>query len=101
MKTRKRLQASAVSFGVRKIAPEENCPPVRVSVWFRVSVRIRVGGRAIFLGGNFPRTFSFVGLNLVKKAVLHIFLIMVDYVKNALRNRQQIPSNAEHFQGKS
>ena len=45
--------------------------------------------------------FSFIALNLVEKAVLHIFLIMVDYVKNALRNRQQIPSNAEHFQQKS
>ena len=30
--------------GVRKIAPEENCPPVRVRVWFRISVRIRAGG---------------------------------------------------------
>ena len=31
--------------------------------------------------------FIFIALNLVEKAVLHIFLIMVDYVKNALRNR--------------
>ena len=46
-------------------------------------------------------TFSFIALNVVEKAVLHIFLIKVDYVKNALRNRQQIPSKAEHFQGKS
>ena len=29
--------------GVRKIAPEENCPLVRVRVWFRISVRIRAG----------------------------------------------------------
>ena len=36
---------------VRKIAPEENCPSVRVRVWFRISVRIRSGG-AIFLGGE-------------------------------------------------
>ena len=30
---------------VRTIAPEENCPlpPVRVRVWFRVSIKIRVG----------------------------------------------------------
>ena len=35
--------------GVRKISPEENCLPVRVRVWFRISVRIRAGG-------NFPRT---------------------------------------------
>ena len=34
--------------GIWIIAPEENCPPVRVRIWFRVSVRIRVGG-------NFPR----------------------------------------------
>ena len=25
--------------------PEGNCPPVRVRVWFRISVRIRVGGQ--------------------------------------------------------
>ena len=36
------------------ISPEENCPPVRVMVWFRVKVRIRLG--AVFLGGNCPRT---------------------------------------------
>ena len=29
----------------------ENCPSVRVRFWFRVSVKIRVGG-AIFLGDN-------------------------------------------------
>ena len=40
--------------GARKSAPEENCPPVRVRVWFRISVRIRAG--AIFLEDNFPRT---------------------------------------------
>ena len=28
--------------GVRVIAPEENCPPVNVRVWFRVRVRISV-----------------------------------------------------------
>ena len=31
--------------GVRTIALEENCPLVRVRVWFRVSVRIRVWGQ--------------------------------------------------------
>ena len=41
--------------------------------------------------------FSFIALNLKEKGVLNIFLIMVDYVKSALRNRQQIPSNAERF----
>ena len=40
--------------GVRKIAPEENCPLVRVRVWFRISVRIRAGGN--FSWGQFPRT---------------------------------------------
>ena len=34
--------------GVRKIAPEENCPPVRVKIWFRISLRIRAAR-------NFPR----------------------------------------------
>ena len=29
--------------GVRKIVPEENCTPVRVRVWFRISGRIRAG----------------------------------------------------------
>ena len=30
--------------GIRTIAPDENCPlPVRVRVWFKVSVKIRVG----------------------------------------------------------
>ena len=29
--------------------PQENCSPVRVSVWFRINIRIRAGG-----GGNFP-----------------------------------------------
>ena len=39
--------------GAGKIAPEENCSPVRVRVWFRISVRTRAGGQfssgAIFL----------------------------------------------------
>ena len=34
-----------LKYGVRTIAPEENCPPVRVRVWFRVNVRIKVGGK--------------------------------------------------------
>ena len=33
---------------VRTITPQENCPPVRAKVWFRVRIRIRVVG-------NFPR----------------------------------------------
>ena len=37
-----------VNFGEQqeKFAREENCPPVRVRVWFRISVRIRAGGGA-------------------------------------------------------
>ena len=39
--------------GVLKITPEENCPPVRVTAWIRISVRIRAGWQfssgAIFL----------------------------------------------------
>ena len=35
--------------------------------------------------------FSFIVLNFVEKA-LHIFLIMMDYVKSALSNRQQLPT---------
>ena len=43
--------------GVRKVAPEKNCPPpVRVRIWFRISVRIRAGG-------NFPRTGFIISFN--------------------------------------
>ena len=31
-----------LSDSVRTFAPEENCPPVRARVWFRVNVRFRV-----------------------------------------------------------
>ena len=34
---------SIYTFGIRKIAPEENCPPVRVRVWIRVRISFRVG----------------------------------------------------------
>ena len=37
-----------LNYGVRTIAREKNCPPVRVRVWVRVRVRVEVGG-------NFPR----------------------------------------------
>ena len=40
--------------------------------------------------------FGFIVLNLVGKALSHFLLIMVDYVKSALRNKQQITSNTEH-----
>ena len=41
--------------------------------------------------------FSLIVLNLTEKAVLHILLIMVDYVQNSLPNKQQITSKAENF----
>ena len=44
---------------IRTTAPAENYPsppPVSIRIWFRVSVKIRVGG--IFLGGNCLRTLS-------------------------------------------
>ena len=44
---------SYVAKGIRTIAPEANCPPVRVR--FRVSFRV---GGAIFLGGNCSRTIA-------------------------------------------
>ena len=44
-------------------------------------------------------TFSFIVLNLVEKAVLHSLLIMLDYIKTALRKKQLINSNAGHLKG--
>ena len=41
--------------------------------------------------------FSFIVLNLVEEAVLHVLLIMVGYAKSALPNKQQITSSSEHF----
>ena len=51
-------QQILIFLGCRTIAPEENCPPVRVRVWFRVSVRIKVEWKTISLRGNCPRTVS-------------------------------------------
>ena len=45
--------------------------------------------------------FSFIVLNLADKAVLHFLLIMLDYIKSALRKKHLITSNAEHLKGKS
>ena len=42
-------------------------------------------------------TFSSIVLNLFEEAVLHILLIIVDYIKSALRNREQITSGSKHF----
>ena len=41
--------------------------------------------------------FSFIALNLTEKAVLHLRLIILDYIKSALRKKQLITSNAEHL----
>ena len=43
--------------GVWRIAPEENCPSVRVRVWFRISVRIRAG-RQFSSGSIFLEPFE-------------------------------------------
>ena len=48
--------------------PREKVSPVRVRVWFEVSVKIRVGW-AISIGGNCPRTLItsyFRPVNIVK-----------------------------------
>ena len=39
------LYMSPYIYGIQTIAPEENCPSVRVRVWFSVTVRIMVGGQ--------------------------------------------------------
>ena len=41
--------------------------------------------------------FNLIALNLVEKSVLHILLIMVDYVKSAIQNKQQITSAQSNF----
>ena len=41
--------------------------------------------------------FSFIALNLAEKSVLHILLIMMDYEKSAVRNKQQITSTQSAF----
>ena len=39
--------------------------------------------------------FSFIVLNLAKKAVLHFFLIMLNYIMTALRKKQlQLPTQS-------
>ena len=40
-------EAAVLNDGIRTIAPEENCPPVRVRVWIRVSFGI---GRQFYSG---------------------------------------------------
>ena len=45
--------------------------------------------------------FSLIALSLVEKSVLHNLLIIVDHVKSAIQNKQQINFKAEHFDGKS
>lgn len=58
--------------GVRTIAPKENCSLIRIRVWVRVRVKIRVGGGAIFVVSNCPRTVRDIlfGLYSIYKQVL-------------------------------
>ena len=55
-----------LSNGVQKIVPEQNCPPVRVRVWFTTSLRIRAGGGG---GGQFSSEAIF--LDPFKQLVQH------------------------------
>ena len=45
--------------------------------------------------------FSFIVLNLAEKAVLYFLLIMLGYIKSALRKKKLITPNAEHLKRKS
>ena len=47
-------------------------------------------------------TFSFIVLNLAKKAALHFFLIMLNYIYNKRSTKKATAtSNAEHLKEKS
>ena len=41
--------------------------------------------------------FNFIVLSLVEKGDLLFLLIMLDYVKSTLWNKQQLVSDADHF----
>ena len=45
--------------------------------------------------------FSFIDLSLAEKGVLHFLLLMLDYIKSTLREKQLITSNAERLKEKS
>ena len=45
--------------------------------------------------------FSFIVLNLVEETVVHFLLNMLDYIKQALRNKQLIIFNADNFRRNS
>ena len=45
-----------------KLPSRKNCPPVRVRVWFRISIRIRAGGQ-LSSGAIFLEPFQRVCLN--------------------------------------
>ena len=49
-----------------------------------------------------PQTsvFSFIALNIVEKAVLHILLNMLYYIKRALRNKQLVTFHVDKLKGK-
>ena len=85
--------------GVRAIAPEENCPPVRLRVRVKIGVRSRVGG------GKCPRTCPEVlykkvaGLRLIKKETLaQVFSCEVcEICKNAFFTEHLRSSASEVF----
>ena len=47
--------------GVRKITPEENCPPPS-EAGFGLQLALELGLGAIFLGGNFLRTLRAISM---------------------------------------
>ena len=46
----------AISVSIWRIAPDKNCPPVRVRVWIRVRVILELAGN--FPRDNCPKTIS-------------------------------------------
>ena len=44
--------------------------------------------------------FSFIDLSLAEKSVLHFLLLMLDYIKSTLLEKQLITSNAERLKEK-
>ena len=51
----------------------------------------------LLIDWNEYQVMDFMVLNSAEKSVLHFLLIMLGYIKSALRKKQLITSNAEHF----
>ena len=64
---------SIIQKGARKIAPLENCPPVRFRVWFTIRVRIRAGGQ-FSSGAIFLELFKRTTIFLIKLLILRVGL---------------------------